>query len=364
MKTFRFLAFCALLPLAATAQITIGNGDMPSPGDTIRISNGLVTANIDPVPTGANYTWNFSTLQFVDQTIDTFLSIGQTSGTYSVVYVNIALNPNRANLAAKANLSFPALPGLTVEDVYGFYYNSSASYKQVGLGATVNGLATPMPFGNKDVIYTFPLDYNDTDSSDSDLSLSIPNLGYYGFDQHRVNVCEGWGTLITPFGTFSTLKVKSTLHVHDTVFVTSAGFGLGQDRPVTHEYKWLGKGKGLPLLEIITTEVGGTEAVTSIRYQDSARSPLATDVLAFDAGLTVYPVPAREAVQVSFVQQHAGTAAFSLCDLAGREVLQFDQDFTGGRRHVSVPVKDLPKGLYLLGIRINGQQYVRKVAVE
>jgi len=347
---------------AIQAQITIDMNDMPSPGDTIRISNGLITPTIDPVPAGPNHTWDFSSLQWVTQSIDTFLNISQTNPTYQLIFVNLPINPNRANVAAKGNFPVPPFISGYVTDIYNFYYNSSASYKQVGFGAMLAGIATPIPFNNKDVIYNFPLNYNNTDSSDSDLSLSIPGLGYYGFNQHRVNVCEGWGTLITPYGTFNSLKIKSTLNIHDTIFLDTLGQGFGADRPLTREYKWIGKSKSIPLLEIITQVINGQETVTSVRYQDSIRNPVGINEIRPSHEFAIYPNPASRQITISgLLFKDAINSEIKIFDMPGKQVKTISN--AAGSFH-TISIADLRSGIYFIQIIVNDKLSMHKLLIE
>jgi hypothetical protein len=88
---------------------------------------------------------------------------------------------------------------------------------------------------------------------------------YYSTQRIRSSEVDGWGNLITPFGTFATVRVKSTLNIHDSIYVDSLAIGFGFDRNII-EYKWLGKGYGIPLLQI--NEEGPLVTAT---YLDSCR---------------------------------------------------------------------------------------------
>lgn len=356
-----------LVATNARAQITIDDNDMPSPGDTIRVSIGDILQPVDIVSTGAGQTWDFSALQFVSQTIDTFLSIGQTPGTYQLIFANVAFNPNRANVAAKVNLPIPPVGGITISDPYGFYYNSTASYKQAGFGANLNGIDTPVPYDNKDIIHNFPLNFNDIDSCDSDLSLSIPGLGYYGLTQHRVNECDGWGTLITPLGTFDVLRVKSTIFAHDTVYIDNPGIGFGLDRPLAWEYKWIGNGKSIPLLQINTTDNFGTENVTGIRYQDSIRTPLAVNEIDAVNSFSIYPNPAEDNFSVSLSSSKAMNVTLKIFNSEGKESVDLiRQNIAAGINtfNFSNDKLHLKSGVYLLQAMIDGNYYYRKLVLE
>jgi hypothetical protein len=302
MKKLAVLILTLLPVLPVCAQITITDADMPSVGDTFRVSDGLITPAIDPIPTGASFLWDFSALQWITQDVDSFVSVSSTGPIYSVVFIDISFNPYRANMAARGP-ELPSVPQVSISDVNYFYYKTASSYKLSGYGALINGISAPIPFDNKDRIYSFPLNFGNTDSSDSDFQLSLPGLGYYSHDQHRVNEVDGWGTLITPYGTFNTLRIKSVITSNDSIYLDTLGTGFAFSLPQTIEYKWLGEQEGVPLLQINTTLTLGTEVVSSIRYRDSLRV-LPTGIPAFTTtsaiDIAVYPNPVEQSMEVEF----------------------------------------------------------------
>lgn len=262
------LSFLSVMT-SASAQITITSADMPSAGD-----EALRTVAVNPLmlnyqATGANHTWNFANLRYQTQQTDSFYSVSSTNFLFALFFSNLPFNPNRANVAT-AGTPFPSNPLITITDPYNFYYRSSNAYEQVGLGASIAGIPTPVAFSQKDKIYQFPLQYGDVDTSISAWSAGLPGVAYYGFNQTRVNQVDGWGQLTTPFATYSVLRVKTTLIASDTVFVDSLGFGTAINRPLSREYKWLANGDIVPVLQVNTTEIFGLEVITAIFFRDVA----------------------------------------------------------------------------------------------
>jgi hypothetical protein len=194
--------------------------------------------------------------------------------TYALFFADLSFNSNRSNQSRRGELALPNIPiggGVSISDVYNFYYKNSTEFRQTGIGATINGLGVPIAFNNKDVIYRFPMNYGDTDTSFSDYSISIPNLGYYGHDQERISEVDGWGTLITPYGTFNTLRIKSEITGNDTLFADTLGFGFSFPSQAITEYKWLADQSGIPILQINTTQGFLGTTITSVVYRDSIR---------------------------------------------------------------------------------------------
>lgn len=263
----QLLLLAILYSQISFSQITITSSDMPVAGDTARRTVVATTVGLNYQATGANQTWNFTNLRYQSQQVDTFLSVSSTNFLYALFFSNLPFNQNRANVATSGT-AFPSNPLITITDPYNFYYRSSSSYQQVGLGATFQGIPLPVAYTQKDKIYEFPLNFGDVDTSVSAWNISLPSLIYYGSNQTRINQVDGWGTLNTPYGSYQALRVKTTLIASDTIALDSINFGLSIDRPLTREYKWLVNGEIVPVLQVTTTEIFGIEIISSILFRD------------------------------------------------------------------------------------------------
>ncbi|MBK9638651.1 MAG: hypothetical protein IPO63_12870 [Bacteroidetes bacterium] len=287
MKKVCTILMSFLLPLFTSAQITITNADLPSSGDQIQFSEAAITTPVDVTITGANYLWDFSMLQHTSQDVDTFLTVLSTPLVYAFVF---GFNSNQA----MRGVDLSAVPQVPITDVYGFFNRSSSNYKQTGYGASISGITTPISFNNHDIIYDFPVNFGNIDSSDSDYSIVIPGLATAIGSQHRVNVVDGWGDITTPYGTFNALRIVSTLTGEDSVYLDTLGFGFSSPRQLTREYKWLANGQDIPILQINTTELLGIETVTLIKYRDSLRVPTALqEIRVEDLQLSLSPNPSN-----------------------------------------------------------------------
>jgi hypothetical protein len=225
-----------------SAQISVNQADMPSVGDTIRVS----LTNVVPAGyarTAMDTSWNFAALEALSQRVDTFASTASTPSVYQFVFV----------LQGGANLAYPRnsspLPGLPISDGFTFFKNSAASYSELGSAYTIQGLPLPAKYDIPDKLYQFPLTPGLTWSSSSSFAMTVPDFAYYGTQRTRSNEVDGWGSLTTPLGTFQTIRVKSNLTIHDSIYVDSMGTGFSVNRNIT-EYKWLAKDKGTPVLQV------------------------------------------------------------------------------------------------------------------
>lgn len=241
------------------AQIVIQSSDMPHIGDTLRVSMTSI------VPTGYNQTgmdtiWDFSALQPQSQRVDSFVNVNTTPTAYYIYFGLL----NGANLASPIS----AIPGLPLTDGFEFYKNETSSYGDMGLAYRTDEIPIiPAKYDNPDIFYHFPLEPGVTWSSTASFSVSLPGIGFISRQKIRNSEVDGWGTLITPYGEFSVLRIKSMVNEHDSLYIDSLGMGFPLNRNIT-EYKWMGNGKGLPLLQI--TEEGLFATAT---YRDIYRMP-------------------------------------------------------------------------------------------
>ena len=262
------------------AQIVINQSDMPLPGDTIRLSSTVAVPS-GFAQTSMDTTWNFSVLQAMSQRVDTFVMATATPSAYQLFFVLFG----GANLASPRNAA--PIPGLPINNGFAFFKNSSSAYSELGSAYTVQGAPIPAKYDVPDKYYQFPMNPGSVWSSTSKFEITVPSFAYLGMEKTRTNIVDGWGTLITPFGTFQTLRVKSTVIEYDSIYIDSISLGIPVLRNFT-EYKWLAKGKGLPVLQINEEN----NLVTAI-YRDSVRmsaQPLTVSLgpdTAVSAGTTI-----------------------------------------------------------------------------
>lgn len=258
-----FTLLLLLMAIGIQAQPTITMNDMPAVGDTIRFRSTLLGMGIDYQQTGTNFTWDFSSLSGSTVGADTFLSVSSTNLVYQLAF-NLPFDPNKANLASpQPDITF--IPNLPLTNIVNFYRKATASYGFWGFGASVAGVPIPIKFNAQDILYKFPLSATSVpDSTGVSFSQGIPGLGYLSIQKKRVNIVDGWGTMITPAGSYSTLRVKSTVQETDSIYIDSLNMGFA----IPHnyiEYKWLTNGKGLPVMKVSNENI-----IPTFTWLDSA----------------------------------------------------------------------------------------------
>ena len=260
--------------LPVQGQITITSADMPSSGDTIRYSSALAVPGFNPSQTGANFNWDFSSLGLSGQDIYEHKLSGQTPYLFNFGFTAIGLKI--AESLGTADLA--------IQNVYQFFQKNNNTFSARGLGFQISLLPLPLAgtYSSEDIIYRFPLNYND--SFAKPFALSIPlgtppfSLGTFFRTGERTTKVDGWGVITTPYGeSIPCIRVKSSITSRDSIVATGTpGFAITSNEV---EYKWLVKGEKIPLLEIRGNLIGGVFIPTQIRYRDNYRNtnPIAVD---------------------------------------------------------------------------------------
>ncbi|MBL4594348.1 MAG: T9SS type A sorting domain-containing protein [Flavobacteriales bacterium] len=354
MKKIISLLLLGFLSIISFAQITITNSDMPSSGDTIRLSTTNDIQGLDPVLTGTNYSWNFSTLTPNTQRVDTFFSVSSTPFAYQFYFNNAILYPNhKASFALKGiDIGISQVP---ITEVFNYIKNSSSAYDNVGFGANISGVPSSTQNIPVDREYEFPMNYNDNHISNSEYGIAVPTFGFYGQAMERMDAVDGWGSLVLPNGTYNVLRVKSILNKVDTTYIDLVGFGTTIPRPEEIEYKWLAAGKGLPILKVIT--VGGN--VTQIEYQDNYVAVLVEEINKIN-NVTIFPNPTQNHLVIDFNVGVSGALKINLKDILGKDVgLIYNNNITSGNNKVLIDLTQhsIQSGIYFVEFMIDGKQY-------
>ncbi len=264
MKTIYTLkVFCIIMLFSIMethGQIVITSDNMPAPGDTIRVSEASTINIPDPSGTGFDYLWDYSSLKPTSQRVLEFINSNQTPPIYQIVF-----NSSVCNLASPIQeLDFL---DFDITNAFEYLRNNNFQYSRAGYAATISGIPVPMKYDSPEVLYKFPLSVTSLpDSSSSDIQLQYPGIGFFDHFKKRVNSVDGSGTLITPYGTFNTLRVKSIIYERDSTYLDSIQAGFPIIRNII-EYKWLSPDYPIPLL---TISVEGP--LYSVQFIDSVRN--------------------------------------------------------------------------------------------
>lgn len=260
MRIWIFILF-GLMAFHLKAQITITSKDMPNAGESYTYSEASAqNTGFNPNQNGPNRSWNFSNLR---PTINGSLDYKSALTTPYFLYFS-----NTIGLKTQDTLN---LVVFQLTNIHDFFKKTNSFYSIVGRGFSFSGLPLPAEYKVEDKIYNFPLKYGDKDSTPFYFSLSDPTgtlpFGYASAG-YRKTVVDAWGKITTPYGTFSCLRVKSTLNGTDTISI--AGFSIPIPRTVV-EYRFMTNGEKIPILLISGNELFNNFVPNLVQYRDIKR---------------------------------------------------------------------------------------------
>ncbi|MCB0794362.1 MAG: T9SS type A sorting domain-containing protein [Flavobacteriales bacterium] len=335
----------------AQAQIVIDEADMADAGDTLRYWNGLLL-QFDGGDTGPNHVWDFSDLGPLFEGADTLVTVGSTPFLYQFFFNNPILYPQHDADYAVKGLEF-GFQQLQLTNVYDYFKVGGSGLRNVGFGATINGLPSSVRRIPVDYIHRFPLEFGNVDTSLSNWDIDIPLLFSFRQEQERRNEVDGWGTIYLPTDTLEVLRVRSEIERTDSIYIDQFNFGFSLPEPQTIEYRWLAQGRKFPVLQVNT--IGGIPVLVRFQYD---LENISTAVTANEVGgFSVFPNPASERVVVR------------AADLRGAELRLFDPlgrllgSWTPLTDRTELDLSNVPDGVYMLAMERDGHRWTERLVV-
>lgn len=252
-KEILFSIFLMAFSFFTHAQITLNQADMPTIGDVQVTINASVTPGISVGSPGANQTWDFSDLLALDTSVSSFVSPAGTPGESTFPTATLAIESGGDYTYAEVTSSAAFLLGISADTS--------------GMGDYFSLALDPV-----DKFFEFPTTYGTSYMSERGITITSEGSGL-GFDSIRIInralkdvVFDGYGTVITPIGTFDGLREE----VITTNFDTTQVYFLGMwqtiltDMSIDTSYNWYSQESKGPLVSISIFD----GAVADVSYQD------------------------------------------------------------------------------------------------
>lgn len=351
--SFSLLFLCALV---IQAQVTITDSDFPTAGDTVRFSVSYDLQQVgDPDLTGTNYTWDYSSIVPDTQIFVNYFHLTSLPTAYGNVFNNVANPELQASWALPYDLPIPPLPGITLDNELLFAKINTSGLYRPGLGARINGTHTPVPFDSIQTMYEFPLTYGDTIYSNTTFNLALPGIGTIKEYRYRTSAVQGWGTIITPYGSFPAIKVKSVINVMDTI---NDGTNLYAIPRTETEFVWLSPNNGDEIMQIYSS------SSTTILYKDIPRPQGIENNNTFQ-NLSIFPNPSSDNFTVYLnSNSHIEQAQLSILDISGRLVQTEEISFNQNSFRKTIDVSNLQSGIYLVQVLSGKEKITKKLIIQ
>ncbi|MDX5397647.1 MAG: T9SS type A sorting domain-containing protein, partial [Hymenobacteraceae bacterium] len=294
------------------------------------------TQYVNPGPGGANQVWDFSS--------------------------NLVVRPDSINqVIDNTSGSFPFLQAnILVWD--GFFSNTSVfNYFQItGSNKQRVGYNQNNPFGGSlETVYTnleellrYPFTYQNsfTDVFKGTQSSSQPNNTFTNTFTGTTTVdADGYGTLITPTGTYTnTLRVKtSTLRTDSS--------STGKSVYLNEIYEWYQPGIHWPIFQLHKNTDASGNIVYSSFGRFLKRVIVSTpDELTATLNLQLYPNPTSEKALLTYELKKPAEVKIALLNLMGQEVKQIkDGNEAAGLQQTAIQLTGLSTGMYLVKVQVD-----------
>lgn len=211
--------------------------------------------------------------------------------------------------------------------------------------------------------YQFPVTYGSSWESEYE-EQSI----FFGFDNSfdytEEVVVDGWGDLVTPYGTFEVLRVSR---------LKTLSFGFGSIGQESLEVEFVNE-SGMPLATIeIDIEFGTDQfdteyaeaSLSLILSETSAPQDLAMELPERATLHQNYPNPFNPSTQISYELAEASVVSLDIYSLTGTRVLSvIDNSYQSAGTHTAtVDASGLSSGVYIYQLRAGGQVFTRRMTL-
>ncbi|MFT4759307.1 MAG: hypothetical protein ACI9XO_002331 [Paraglaciecola sp.] len=355
-QTLLSLTFCAFtVGLFAQIQVTIDN--FPTLNDVL-VTNIDNTPTIMPGDSGADKTWDFSTLDG-EQMIETTFE-DAANGTAADDLPNADLLTNFVG----------------AETYYQLVNNELLILAGKGTDPTGFGVEALVKF-TPPIVDRREMSFGDVNSSESNASFAfgsdvipdtilstfpiVPDSIRIRINQDRTDVVDAYGSLTIPGGTYDVLREKRTqtrstrvdiltffgwTDVTDLIAgIVGVDAGLGEISTVN--YLFFSNTEKEIIADISADETGDILNFVTYKWFDVIDNT--GNVLAERPTVLAYPNPAASVVNVDFKNLETGNYTLKFYNILGRAVWQNDFYINGKETEV-VNLKNFQKGTYLYSI--------------
>lgn len=352
----KLLLLTGLLPFVAFGQITLTSAAFPAALEDQWLTTSSDLA-VDYLTTGANQTWDFSSLVPAGQRNIRYAPMSEAGMLSNIFFGSFAAPEYKASYFYPAtDLPLSDLPPVlpfTIDGISQFTKSADEAITLVGFEFIIGGQGLGVKSDTIEIPYQFPLNYGNNWESRGYTNLDMNPIYNAIFRQHRHRVSEvdGWGTVTTPYGTFNALRIHHVIEETDSISIDLLGTGtpmwIGLPMPNVHEYEWRATEEKEAVMRIRTQEAGGEQQVTAVEYRDNYLNIAENEQL-----FAVYPNPASTCLTV---KTSAAVGVFTITSQLGQVVKTFElSDVTG---IYNLDISALSDGVYVLSIETtNGVQ--------
>jgi hypothetical protein len=334
MKKIYLLAFSIASFLGVNAQNTLTQTNhAPANGDMYQMYH-CDSVNTVPGGSGANVTWNFSTLATYSNLVSSYTA-QSVSGSPTYPSANVAV------ASAMNNTSY--------------YASSSGNLLYYGGNIAVGTVAGSLTYTAPAVNASYPMSLNTTSSSpiSGTVNVTSPISTSGSFTGTSMVVADGTGTLMVPGGGVypDVIRVKTTQTINISAATTATVYQVN--------YDYYANGTKAPIVSIMTAtaavNLAGTSTSTVVLRNKTAVPPPPVGIpgISNNSNFAVYPNPASSSV--NFVMDNQEAKQVHIYDVTGKLIEK--QSLSDGK--LKLDVSGYTRGLYLYTITNSADQKIK-----
>ena len=338
-KNYIFVILFALTTSVVFSQPTITHsGNAPQIGDVYYFSN--TDDPIDPGPSGANQSWDFSNINISSTDQATILAPGGTPFAGDFPECNQVFHYDGTG-------------------TYIYYDLTQSEMNHYGEGFDDNTqLVIHFSDPSKEIEYPFAYNNSFTDSF-------LGSYDYEGLTTHTSGTstvtADAWGSVTTPEDTYnSVLRVKSVRSVTDSVWM--ADIFVYTTTTIFTDYSWHTSSSHTPVMSITVIDTDMFSDTVAHYTTSSQHVYNPNDGI---SALSVQPNPASNFVKVSFNTPENMTVQLAIVDLTGKLIVNREYALNQpGSQEVDLNLDGIRSGLYFIKITSGNQIQTKKLIVR
>jgi len=338
--------------LAANAQYVVTNFHTPEIGDVEYLAIDTLPS-VTPGSAGANQTWDLSNMVNSVEVTTNYVDPSTTAFGSDFPDANVAADFGGFMAYIETSATYVRLIGVALDaDVFGSPVQGSAE---------VNPADTLLMFNSSfNDNYTDNSSYTITASADFEIQGFQVDSIRNSETKTEVVTFDGYGTVITPMGTFANVlreKVVTSTTTDQEGYIQFLGWQSATGGPSTEEtvvYNWYADNIKFPVASI-TTDVSGSSAIEASYNNDSELLSIASTKQT--SWIKFYPNPVAE--QAVIANSAKGQVA-NIFDINGRLVAV--KNLSEGM--TTINLVDLPTGTYQLQVVENNKQVTAETFIK
>jgi hypothetical protein len=359
MKTKLFTIALAFISVNALAQITVTESDIISVGDIVyQAVDSMPSNSIAVGNSGANQTWDFSSLQNME------LDIIEVISPVGTPYENI--HPE-ANMCVE------------IDNELMYLDKSSTGLEMVGYGdIPLNMLMIPLPLvyglsqqsGPNTNMQVFP-NFGIPDSLAPFISL---NPAYDQLDSIKINAVitsefnvDAWGNVTIPLGSFDALRLKvEETTITDYYAYCSSSLGLGggwysvpaqiapSETEIANRYQWWSNDPSVKFMLAELEMDSLSNNVEFVTFLTETQTSVVTDLLS--NSISVFPNPTSDKIIVNTDLKNCN---YELVDVKGKVITSDNFNYS-----TEIDLSKNAKGIYFLKLKSQNEIITKKIIIE